>query len=161
MKERNFLIKLKNAKKLKLIEPSTEIYTSYSIKSNNCLKSAKILFDSPLYENSVSSAYYAMYNASLSLFFYCGIKCENHTASIILLEKVFNLSNLKGNLESVKKERIDKQYYVSEEENVEMTKDIAENMFFDAENFILDIRAYIEQLSNSDVEMIRLTFEEL
>ncbi|NOQ37879.1 HEPN domain-containing protein [archaeon] len=158
MKKQNFLIKLKKEKKLELVGPSVEIQKSYSIKSDNCLRSAKILFDSDLYENSVSEAYYAMYNASLSLFFQCGIKCENHTATIILLEELFKLSDLKKNLETAKKERIDKQYHVSDKKNFEITKDAAKSMIQGAEDFILNLYAYMGRLSNDDIGQIRFRF---
>ena len=94
MKKLNFLDKLKKEKKLELVDESKEISDSYILKSDNCLRSAKVLFKEKLYENAVSEAYYAMYNSVLSLFFRCGIKCENHTASIILLDKLFHLNDV-------------------------------------------------------------------
>ena len=84
MKNNNFLIKLKGEGKLELVEISEEIFYAYQEKSKNCLSSAKILLTNNLYENSVTMSYYAMYNSLLSLLFKTGIKCENHTASILL-----------------------------------------------------------------------------
>jgi len=42
-------------------------------------------------------AYYSMYYSVLALFFATGIKCENHTAAIILLREIFAIDN--GDLE--------------------------------------------------------------
>ena len=44
MKKPSFLTKLKAEDKLKLVEPSEEICSSYIEKADNCFKSAKILF---------------------------------------------------------------------------------------------------------------------
>jgi len=159
MKKPNFLNKLKKEKKLELVDESKEISNSYILKSDNCLRSAKVLFKEKLYENSVSEAYYAMYNSVLSLFYKCGIKCENHTASIILLDKLFHLENLKKMLFEAKKERIDKQYFVSEE--FEVTEENTNQMIKDAENFILDIKVHINKLDINEINRIRNAFEEI
>ena len=73
MKKQNFLSELKRTGKLRIVEPSEEICSSYLEKSNNCLISAKILLKNKLYENSVSEAYYAMYNSLTALLFRTGI----------------------------------------------------------------------------------------
>jgi len=114
MKELNFLKKLKRKGIIELVESSEEMKSSYLIKSDNCLKSAKILFSSQLYENSTSEAYYCIYNSLLSLLFKIGIKSESHSVSIIIFDKLFD--KLFDNKELVKiiswakEERIDKQY---------------------------------------------------
>ena len=89
-----FLNKLKQEEKLELVEPSEDICNSYSEKSANCLKSAKLLLQNNLYENSISMSYYAMYNLLLALLFRAGIKCENHGGSILLLKLVFGKDDL-------------------------------------------------------------------
>ena len=43
MQKNNFLNKLKKQEKLALIEPTEEICESYTEKSANCLKAAKLL----------------------------------------------------------------------------------------------------------------------
>mgnify|MGYP001563918970 CR=1 FL=1 len=85
----SFLDKLKKEGKLELVEPSEEMCSSYLEKSDNCLKSARLLFQNNLYENSISMAYYTMYNSLSALFFKIGIKCENHAGSILLFKKLF------------------------------------------------------------------------
>src|SRR3989338_649708 len=99
------LDKLKKEGKLELVEPSEEICKSYIEKSDNCLKSAKLLLQHSLYENSVSMSYYAMYNALTALLFKTGIKCENHAGSIILLKKLFGRMDLFKIISFAKKER--------------------------------------------------------
>lgn len=86
MKKSSFLTKLKKEDALTLVEPSEEISKSYLIKSEKCIKVAELAYNAEIYENAVSEAYYAIYNSVLSLFFKCGIKCENHSGAVILIK---------------------------------------------------------------------------
>jgi len=67
-----------------LVEPSDNIRDAYVKKSQSYLISAKLLLDNDRFEESVSMGYYSMYYAVMALFFATGIKCENHSAAIIL-----------------------------------------------------------------------------
>ncbi|MEK6863355.1 MAG: HEPN domain-containing protein [Nanoarchaeota archaeon] len=142
-----FLNKLKKEEKLGLVEPSEDICVSYSDKSANCLKSAKLLLQNNLYENSVGMSYYAMYNQLTALLFRAGVKCENHAGSILLLKLLFGKEELFEIISDAKKERIDKQYYVTTEKD-EITKDIADELFGSAEDFVLKIKVVIKNLNS-------------
>ena len=107
MKKSGFLNKLKAEDSLKLVEPSEEISKSYLIKSDKCIQVAKLAYDAGIYENAVSEAYYSIYNTVMSLFFKCGIKCENHSGAIILMKDLFNLEELYSIFSEFKKDRID------------------------------------------------------
>lgn len=93
-----------------------------------------------------------MYNCVLALLFKCGIKCENHAGSIIILKEIFNLHALAILLEEIKKARIDSQYYVSD---VEADKSSAENVINCSESFILELRTFINDIKVSEIEKIR------
>jgi len=110
MRRIKFLVKLVSEGRLESVEPSEKISISYLRKSESNLASAKILLENGHPEESVSLAYYSMYNALAALLFRIGIKCENHSASILLLKEVFRIDN--SDISFAKKERIDKQYYV-------------------------------------------------
>ena len=69
-------------------------------------------FEAVIYENAVSEAYYSIYNTVMSLFFKCGIKCENHSAAVILIKDLFHLNELYVLFLEYKKDRIDNQYYL-------------------------------------------------
>jgi len=148
MKKQNFLNKLKGEDKLKLVEPSEEMKLSYILKAENCLKSAKILLQNKLYENSTSEAYYCMYNSLLALLFIVGIKSENHSASIILLKKLFGEENLYKIISFAKEERIDKQYYIESQQTIKVDKESCNNIILKAEDFLIKIRLLINQLNN-------------
>ncbi len=154
---RKFLNKLKKEEKLELVEPSEEICNSYSEKSANCMKSAKILLQNKLYENSIGMSYYAMYNLLLALLFRTGIKCENHSGSILLLKLLFGENDSHKMIFDAKKERIDKQYYVTTERN-EITKEIADEMFNNAEDFILKTKIVIKKLNNDSIDGLHEKF---
>lgn len=149
-----FLNKLKKEEKLELVKPSEEICDSYSEKSANCLKSAKLLLQNNLYENSIGMSYYAMYNLLLALLFRVGVKCENHGGSILLLKLLFEENDLFKLISDAKKERIDKQYYVTTEKD-EITKEIAEELLNNAEDFVLKMKVVIKNLNNDSIDEIR------
>lgn len=159
MERQKFLAKLKKEGKLALVEPSEEIRISYLQKSENCLKSARILFENKLHENSVINSYYSMYNAILALLFNVGIKSENHSASIIILEDLFNEKELAETILRAKEDRIDKQYYVESEKISPLTEESASNLIKLSEEFSLKIRLIINRLGNETIRKLRLDFE--
>ncbi len=158
--EKNFLEKLKQEGKLELVEASGDICNSYSEKSANCLKSAKLLLQNNLYENSISLSYYAMYNLLTALLFRVGVKCENHSGSILLLKLLFEENELFKRISDAKKERIDKQYYVTTEQD-EITKEIADELLKDAEHFLLKIKLLLQRLNNDSIDRLRKKFKTL
>jgi uncharacterized protein (UPF0332 family) len=161
MKELSFLKKLKKKGIIELVESSEEMKSSYLMKAENCLKSAKILFQSQLYENSTSEAYYCIYNSLLSLLFKIGIKSENHSASIILFDKLFGNKDLVKIISWAKEERIDKQYYVETQQIVKVTKESCNEMILKAEDFLVKIKLLINELSNEKINSARDSFIKL
>jgi len=161
MKIQNFLNKLKEENKLELVESSVEICNSYLEKANDCLKSAKLLLQNKLYENSISMSYYTMYDSLTALLFKTGIKCENHSGSILLLKKIFDRTDLFKIISFAKKERIDKQYYITSKDNLKLTKESTEDMFKKAEEFSIQIKLLINNLNINNIENIRKKFRSL
>ncbi len=155
MKKPSFLSKLKQDEKPELVEPSDEICDSYLEKADNCLKSAKLLLQNNLYENSISMSYYTMYNSLTALLFKTGIKCENHAGSILLFKKLFDRVDLLKIISFAKKERIDKQYYVSSKQNLILTKESAQDMLTKAEDFLIQLKLIIKNLKNEEIKKIR------
>jgi len=155
MKKQNILTKLEKEGKLKLVEQSDNVCNSYIEKANNCFKSAKILLENKLYENSISSSYYAMYNSLIALLYKVGIKCENHTGSIFLLKELFEKEDLFDKILKAKEERIDKQYYVNTESDDKSTKQLLDK----AEDFVLEIRLIINNINNEDIKKLRDKFD--
>ena len=136
-------------KALQLVAPNAEVKMAYLKKSESYLESARLLHEGERFEESVSLAYYSMYYSVLALFFATGIKCENHTAAIILLADLFGIDN--SAIESAKSERIDKQYYVAtapvQSEVIELIKT--------AESFNADLSDAIDRLTHEKIESAR------
>lgn len=161
MKKPSFLSKLKAEDRLKLVEPSEDICNSYIEKADNCLKSAKILLQNNLYENSTGMSYYTMYNSLTALLFRNGIKCENHAGSILLLKKLFGKPNLFKVISSAKEERIDKQYSVVSKKNTVLIEDSAKGMVKEAEDFLVKMKLIISEIKNEEIENMRMAFRKL
>jgi len=161
MKELTFLKKLEKKRVIALVEPSEEMKSSYLIKAENCLKSAKILFQSQLYENSTSESYYCLYNSVLAILFKIGIKSESHSASIILFDKLFNKPDLTKIVSWAKGERIDKQYYIETQQTAKATKESCNEMILKAEGFLIKIKLLINEASNEKINSAREEFNKL
>jgi len=156
MRRQSFLSKLKKEGKLELVKPSNEICESYIKKANDCLKSAKLLAQNNLYENSISMSYYVMYDVLTALLFKVGIKCENHSGAIALLRKLFKNGDLFRMISFAKRERIDKQYYVASAGLIEKA---AQDMLTNAESFLVEVRLVITMLTNAEIENLRELFK--
>jgi len=102
-----------------------------------------------------------MYNSLTALLYKTGIKCENHSAAIVLLRNLFEEEELYKLISKAKEERIDKQYYVPSKKTEEETKESAEKMLEDAEKFITEIKLLIRKMSTADVEKTRKKFESI
>lgn len=161
MRELTFLRKLKKKRIIELVEPSEEMKLSYLIKAENCIKSAKRLFQNQLYENSISEAYYCIYNSLLSLLSKIGIKSENHSASVILFDKLFNKTDLAKIISWAKGERIDKQYYVETQQIIRVTKESCNEMILKAEDFLIKMKLLINDIGNEKINSIREDFNKL
>ena len=146
MKKINFLIKLYTEKKLQEVEPSNDIKEAYLQRSNESLSSAKALLKIGNLKDSVALSYYSMYHCVLAALFRIGIKCENHAASIILLQEAFGIETTK--ISKAKSERVDKQYYV----DFSVNKDEALKAIRTAEEFVSEINNFLAKLSEDSIK---------
>jgi uncharacterized protein (UPF0332 family) len=161
MKKQSFFRKLHAEGKLELVEPSEEIAESYLSKADDCLQSAKILQKSGLYENAMSEAYYAMYDSLLALLYKAGIKSANHSASIIMLKRLFGEESMSASISSAKEERIDKQYYVVSVQQSAATKESCAGMVRNAEEFLVGIRLLCGRMNADGIKAARTKLREM
>lgn len=126
--------------------------TAYRKKAESHLVSARLLLDNDLFEQSVSMAYYSMYYSVMALLFASGIKCENHSAAIILLKEIFGRDN--SEIEDAKRERIDKQYYVT---STPVREEVV-TLIRTAENFNAELRDFTDRLTSRDIDQFRKKF---
>jgi uncharacterized protein (UPF0332 family) len=149
MKKHVFLTDLYTAKKIQVVNPSEDMKAAYLRKSESYLQSAKLLRDNEHFEEAVSMAYSSMYYSVMALFFRAGIKCENHSAAILLLQEVFGIDNT--DIGTAKRERIDKLYYV---DTVATIQDV-EDLIRKAESFNVKIFDLIERMTNDKIKIFR------
>lgn len=155
MSQNAFLKRLHKEGVLQLVSPSDEMKTAYRKKAESHLVSARLLLDNDLFEQSVSMAYYSMYYSVMALFFASGIKCENHTASIILLKDIFGRDNTE--IRDAKNERIDKQYYVT---SAPIREDVVA-LIQTAELFNAELHDFTDRLTSRDIVQYRKQFSAL
>ena len=149
MKKPNFLAKLKREKKIQIVEQNEEVKKAYLQRSEEALRSARALLDIGNLRDSVALAYYSMYYSVLALLFRIGIKCENHTGTILLLKQVFDIDNKQ--IIAAKKERVDKQYYV----DFNVTRNEVIEMIKIAEEFNSSLFNFIDSLNNQQISKYR------
>jgi len=155
MKIERLIKKLEKQGKIKLVGESIEVAESYSKKSENSFKAAKILLKQKLVEESVSMSYYAMYNKLLSLLYRVGIKSESHFFGIYALKEIFNFDNRE--ILFAKKERINKQYYP----NLNSVEKDAVEMIKLSGDFIEELDFFIDRISLKDIKSFKNKFREL
>ncbi len=149
MKKQNFLHELFIERKIQVVNPSEEISRAYLRKSESHLSSALLLRDNRHYEEAVSMAYYSMYHSTMALYFRTGIKCENHSASIILLREVYSIDSTA--LSNAKRERIDMQYYVA----TTATEEEVRHLIRETEAFNAVLLDHIERITNEKIAKYR------
>ena len=100
-----------------------------------------------------------MYNLLTALLFKCGMKCENHAASIILFKRLFGRADLFKTISFAKEERIDKQYYVTSKKDFVLTKEATEDMLKMAEDFLVKMKLLTAELKNEQIVNLREKFK--
>lgn len=96
-----------------------------------------------------------MYHIVTALLFKTGIKCENHSASIILLKAIFDINN--SDIRFAKKERVDKQYYT----DFHIAKKEVDQMMYIADVFTREMFDFISRLSYTDIKNYREKFSDM
>jgi uncharacterized protein (UPF0332 family) len=148
-----FIDKLIKEERIRFVEPSSEIAQSYLEKSSKSLISAKTLQQIHNFDDAVALTYYSMYYSGIALLYMVGIKCENHTGTIILLKDVFEIDNT--SIIKAKKERVDKQYYV----DFNATDDDVKEGIIVAEAFNSVIKEIIDRMNNNQMTKFREGFK--
>lgn len=151
----SFLKKIKKQKQLKIVKPSEEIKEAYLETSESYFSSAKTLFKIGKSKEPTQLVYFSVYYSILALLFKIGIKCENHTSSIILLNEIFKVDN--KDIAQVKEKRIKAQYYT----DFQVTKNEVIDLSLKAENFREDLLDFISRLTDKDIKLYRNKFIKL
>lgn len=134
---------------LKIVEPNERLARSYLQEAKSSLERAeKNLSDGDLLWASVV-IYYADYYALYSFLQKIGIKCENHTCSILATGFLLGEDKIIV-INQHKEKRIDAQYYMKigkEKQVVDMLKE--------AKVFISEFDEFISNLSTAEIQHYR------
>lgn len=157
MERIGFLRKLKKRKLISLVKPSENLEKAHLELSEKFFLSAELLLKNNFLESATSDFYYSMYHLLLALLFKCGIKSENHNASIYFLDYLFGRKDLCEVILSAKRERIDKQYYPK----TKIAKNEVEGLMERAKFFNLEIRKLMDSISQEDIKELRGKFMQI
>ena len=144
----------KQKKGIKLTEPNENLCTAYIRKAETSLKSMHLNHQAKIYDWAVDAAYYARYQAFYGLLQKCGISCEIHDCSIMLLRflfaDIFDEAFFRE-LENAKDQRINLVYYTNRivpQEEIE--KNIAS-----ASGFVLKMEEFTSKMNSENIQVLQ------
>jgi len=146
-KKLKWCLKLKDG--LKIVKPNERLSKSYIKQAKSSLLRAKKDFeDNDLLWTTVT-IYYAEYYALYSFLQRIGIKCENHSCSILIVSSLLGKEKTKT-INNHKDKRIDAQYYlkIDKEDQVKV-------MLREAQFFISNFDELLSNLSEKDIKEYR------
>jgi len=134
---------------LKIVEPSERLSKLYFEQAKSSLLRAKKDFDDKDLLWATVTIYYAEYYALYSFLQRIGIKCENHSCSILLASFLLDEDKVKI-ISEHKDKRIDAQYYmkVGQESKIK-------TMLIEAQSFISYFDELISTISAEEIKEYR------
>jgi len=146
----------KQKRGIKLEEPNDNLCNVYIKKAKSSLNMLESATEKDEIDWISTTAYYARYFAFYALLQKCGIKSEIHDCTISLMSFLFVEDNLVeehfyNELQLAKELRVDTQYYVTEDIDLEKLKKDSET----ARNFVLKMEEVIENLIEEQIKIIR------
>ncbi len=148
MKKLSWCFRIKDG--LKVVEPNQRLSRSYLEQAkSSLLRADKDLKDNDLLWATVA-IYYAEYYALYSFLQRIGVKCENHSCSIIAVSHLLGTEKTKT-INEHKDKRIDAQYYmkVGQESKVQ-------EMLKEAKIFISAFDELVSNLSEDEITDFRI-----
>ena len=135
---------------LKLVEPNSMLSKSYMEHSkSSLLRAEKDLEDNDLLWATVA-IYYAEYYSLYSFLQRIGIKCENHSCSILAVGFLLGEDKVKT-INEHKSKRIDAQYYMKTDK-----EDKVKVMLRQAKIFVSFFDDLVSNLSDSEIKNYRI-----
>ena len=134
---------------LKFIKPDELISKSYMQEAKASLKRAQTNFAEKDLLWATVVIYYAEYYALYSFLQKIGIKCGNHTCSILAAEKLLGAEKIKI-INDHKTKRIDAQYYMKIGKEGQVVQ-----MLQEAKSFVAEFDSIVSNITNSEIEKYR------
>ena len=147
---------LKQNRGIKIEEPNNNLCNVYIKKAKSALNMLSSASEKDEIDWIATTAYYARYFAFYALLQKVGIKSEIHDCTIslmhfLLVEEKFIDGYFHNDLQLAKELRVDTQYYVAEELDLEKLKKDSET----ARDFVLEMEKIIENLTEQDIKKLR------
>jgi|SRR3989344_5499733 len=134
---------------LQIVEPNENLSQSYLNEAkSSLLRAEKNLEDKDLLWTTVA-VYYAEYYALYSFLQKIGVKCENHSCSILAVSSMLGEEKTKT-IEEHKEKRIDAQYYMKTDQENKVRE-----MLKEAKLFVSEYDNLHSTLSEKDIENYR------
>jgi uncharacterized protein (UPF0332 family) len=146
-KKLNWCFKIK--KGLKIVEPNQRLSKSYLEQAKSSLLRAKKDFEDKDFLWTTIAIYYAEYYALYSFLQRIGLKCENHSCSILVVDILLG-DETTLTIKEHKDKRIDAQYYIKVDQENKI-----ETMLYEAQGFISNFDEIVSNLSEDDIEKYR------
>src|SRR3989338_8581742 len=134
---------------LKIVEPNERLSKSYLEQAKSSLFRAKKDFEDKDMLWTTVAIYYAEYYALYSFLQRIGVKCENHSCSILAVSFLLGEDRTKI-INQHKDKRVDAQYYmkVDQEHKIKF-------MLTEAQNFISNFDELVSNLSEIEIKEYR------
>ncbi len=146
-KELRWCFRLKDG--LRIVEPNERLSKSYLEQArSSLLRAGKDLDDKDLLWATVA-IYYAEYYSLYSFLQKIGVKCENHTCSILAVTFLLGEDNT-NTINNHKGKRIDAQYYMKVDQEIKVRM-----MLQEAKTFVSDFDELVSNLSEEDITLYR------
>ena len=134
---------------IRIVEPNERLSKSYLQQAKSSLLRAKKDFEDKDLLWATVTIYYAEYYALYSFLQRIGVKCENHSCSILAVGFLLGKDKIKI-INEHKNKRIDAQYYMKIDQ-----EDKVKGMFIEAQNFISNFDELVSNLSEKEIKEYR------
>lgn len=134
---------------LRIVEPNERLSKSYLEQAKSSLLRAEKDFQEGDVLWATVALYYSEYYALYSFLQRIGLKCENHTCSILAVSFLLGEEKTKI-INEHKDKRIDAQYYIKIEQ-----KNKVKLMLQEAKIFVSDFDELVSNLSEKDISLYR------
>lgn len=134
---------------LRIVEPNERLSKSYLEQAKSSLLRAKKDFEDKDLLWTTVAIYYAEYYALYSFLQRIGVKCENHSCSILAVGILLGEDKTKT-INEHKYKRIDAQYYMKVDKENKI-----KSMLIEAQNLISDFNELVSNLSEKEIKEYR------
>ena len=134
---------------MKIVESNERLSKSYLEQAKSSLLRAKKDFEDKDLLWTTITIYYSEYYALYSFLQRIGVKCENHSCSILVVGILLGEDKIKI-INEHKSKRIDAQYYMKVDQEIKVKA-----MLTEAQNFISNFNELVSNLSEKEIKEYR------